>query len=413
MIKYRRLIIFSLLFLTAALVRLYHYPDRLVFGPEQAIFAQTSVDYLEKPSLLGHLYFRTTSAGHHLFHGAQFDYLMLPLIILSRYDPFYFTFFFVFLNLFTGLCLYLVVRRLIGFQPALLAAAIFLFDPFMISHSLYLWDINFFPLIGILSFYLYYLFRYGNRLIYALLLGIISGIGVGMDFAFGLPGLFLFALVVYSSRRRIITAVTFVLGTIIGNLPMVLFDLRHSFYHLRTLVTYLWETATSPGQSQLTYFHFLYLWPLFALFISWLLFRLFRRRLWPLLPLFLLYFFASLKSPLVNLFAAVGAPSGITLSLQKQITAHIAATAPDNFNIAALFDFDTRANPYRYLLSNFYHHPPLPVDRYRDPEALFVIAPLDSDLDKANNYELNSYRPFTIKDRRIFSAKIVVYHLTK
>jgi len=274
----------------------------------------------------------------------------------------------------------------------------------MVSHSLYIWIVNWFPLIGSLNFYFLYRFWKSGRLPYAFLTGLFSGLGICFDYTYLFASLVLFLLLIIKKPSSVIP---FLLGNILVGLPLIAFDLRHGFYLSRTLWQYLLDTLAAPGQSHLTYFHLLHLLPLTILLLSLALNRF--RRLAPII--IALYLFFNLSSPQISLTSAVGMPKNLTFPQQIEITKTIAAQNPQNFNVAALFDFDTRAHPYRYLLQYLYGQKPLGILEYPQASSLFVIAPADYPLASSSAWELTSYPPHQTQILSRFPPDILLYKL--
>ena len=152
------LILIAILVL-ACVPRFYNFPNRVTFWTEQARSLVVSANYIkEKPSLLGQEYFRQDSNSHIIYSGALFNYSLVPLLVISDYDPIKVTIYFAILNILTGLVVYLVTKNIINNKVAILASVLFLFNADMIYHSLFIWNYNYLPLVGILLFY--YCFRY-------------------------------------------------------------------------------------------------------------------------------------------------------------------------------------------------------------------------------------------------------------
>src|SRR3989344_1619205 len=231
-------IMLLLLVFVAVIVRFYNFQERIIYGPEQAMSLIVSGNYVrEKPSLLGQKYFRETTDAHTLFSGAVFNYTLVPLQFLFDHEIAPITAYFTFLNIFTGLTIYLIGKRIFNKSIALLSAFIFLFDPVMIYHSLFLWNYNYLPLVFLLSIYAFYLSVKNKELKYDLILGILSGIGISLQLLYIIPFLvFLGSTLI--KRKKLSALILFILGSMFGSLPMVLFDLRHNFYHLKTSVMY-------------------------------------------------------------------------------------------------------------------------------------------------------------------------------
>ena len=249
---------FLLILLLATIVRFYNFPDRVNFGPEQAISLIVSADYVnEKFSLLGLPNVqRTTSMGHILYSPSPFNFSLVPLLITLNYDPVLITAFFAILNLITGIVLYLFVKKILNKTIALFSVTIFLCNDYMIHHSTFIWIVNYLPLISLLiGLMIYKLYKNKNSLTATFIIGFLSSISVGLEYFFLFTAVFLFFLVIFLSQKKLVALILFIIGAILGNLPTIIFDLSHNFYHLNTLWQYSLDTLTNPGQSKISYYH--------------------------------------------------------------------------------------------------------------------------------------------------------------
>ncbi len=417
--KYRLLIIF--LFFAGAFLRLYNFEDRMIFGPEQGISLMTSAANLEKFSLLGEINLqRATSASHIPFHGAYYSYLLLPLIVLANYQVLPITLAFTGLNLITALVFFVVSQKLFGKTVAALALFFFIFSAVMIHHSLFTWILNPLPLVGILNLWFFSKLVKNRKLLSPIFwIGFLSGFGFGLQNLYLPLGALMLILITIFSRRKLISVPAYFFGAILGNLPMVIFDLRHDFYHLRTLWQYFLDVYLTHTVSGFTdYYHFLYLFPyLFLLFafVAINLSKIFKPL--ALAPL-LLFVYYNFTSPKFDLNHSTGMPLGITTqSLETAaglIATDLAASPPaSRFNLATLWDFDTRANPLRYLLKYYHRQIPEGYENYADIDTLYVFAPNSYDIEKPRVWELTAFRPYRIFDLGINSPGYRLYKLSK
>lgn len=411
--SFKNLLIF-LIIAFAIFVRFLNFTERVTFGSEQARSLIVSGRYIkEKPSLLGQEYFRVTSSGHKLFSGALFSYSLVPLQLILNYQPIPITAFFVVLNIITGLLLFLLARKVFNFSIAVFTLIIFLFSGYMIYHSLFIWILNYLPLIGLLAFYALYLFYKKPKLIYALILGGLSGVGINLQYLF-IPFAFLLLLfVIWKSKHKIKSVLLFVVGAIFGNLPMVLFDLRHDFYHLRSLWQYFVDTLANSGQSSITYYHFLHFWPVFALLGGLLLFYIWKRNKPVTVFLMILYLYMNLSSSLVSFKEPTGMPEGLNTIEVINAAEAISQDEPEKFNVVSLLDFDARGHILRYPLEYLYGVKPMGVEEYKEAQSLYVISEKSYDFDRAGVWEINVFEPKEVEILSEIDEDYAVYKLTK
>ena len=394
--KFKNLLIVAV-FLFAFLVRFYNFGERITFGPEQAISLISAAENLEKPSLLGIPYLlRQTTSGLQLFTAPLFGYSLIPLILLFNFDPIAITGFFVFLNLFTGFLVFLVSKEIFDEKVALFSAVLFLFSSHMVYHSLFIWTSNYMPLIGVLTICGLYKFKKKQASFWTFALGVLTGVGFGIQYFYLLAGLLVLLVVLKVSKKRVIHGSYFLLGILVGELPTVLFDLKHNFYHLKTLWSYFVETLKFPGQSQLSYYHFLVFWPLLAILFGLVFSKIFTKSKLALLAMAAVFIYLSLNSSLVSFKNAVGMPSGLTAKKILLASESISRDNPRNFNLSVLMDFDFRGYVLRYPLKYLYKKSPLSVEDYPNAGVLYVLSQKNYDFSQPGVWELRSFLPYKV-----------------
>lgn len=383
-------------------MRLYNFENRMGFGPEQALSLETSARMIyEKFSLLGIEYVqRATADGHSLFTGPLFSYSLIPLLIFFRYDPVVISVYFALLNVFTGVLIYLLGKKIIGEKPAILSMSLFMFSSTMINHSMFIWIPNYMPLIGILTVYLLFLIKNKSSLKLLIVLGLVTGAGISLQYVYApFAILVLLLLLKISTLRKSVTIAVFGLGIIFSNLPTVIFDLKHDFYNLRVLTRYLLETVNNPGQSEFALYHFLVFWPLAFLFLGLLIAKMCsKNKAWLLIvPL---YIFINLFSSNISFSRPVGKSDGLSWPEIRRSSEIISKHTDGNFNVATITDFNFRAFVYRYTLSYLFDEKEnlLGQEDYDIADKLYVVAPSQYNFYASGVYEVNALSPFEVEN---------------
>lgn len=393
-------------FVFAFFVRFYNFPNRVTFWTEQARSLVVSSDYLTKPSLLGQEYFRYDSRGHVVFAGAQFNYLLVPLILLTKGDPVAITVFFGLLNLFTGYAIYWVSKKIFNKKVAVFSTILFLFNNYMIYHSLFLWLYNPLPLVGILILYCLYKGK-------AFWTGFLSGIGVGLQIMFIPAGILVFIAAIVKSKKKVKDLFLFIFGALLGNLPMVLFDLKHKFYETTTLFQFFIDTLKGNSDAGFSYYYLFALWPVFAILGGLFLFWLWRRSKAFAVIVIALYIFLNLSSKMLNWNSPTGMPIGITTKDVDHASRIIVGDVEGDFNVAEVLDFDKRAYVLRYFVQYKYGKKPLGDIEYTNLKNLYVIAQKDYNFRKSDVWEINAGGPYKISTLSDVGKGYVIYKLTK
>lgn len=394
--------------------RFFNFEPRITFGPEQAMSLIISRQLSDKPSLLGQPYFRVTSTGHQLFAGPVFNYLLLGFIKIFGTDIFTLTKVFAGINIATALLLYGMARKRVGESVALISVLLFVFDRYMINHSLFVWILNFLPAIGIAT--LFYSWDYFKKptLVLAAVLGVLSGLGFQLEYFYIFSAALVFVYLFFRSSSKVTHSLAFTAGGLIGILPMALFEIRHGFYLTKALWQYLLDTLQNTGQSQITYYHFLHFVPVVIVVAAFIIVRLAQKGKWlAAVALAGLYIFLSLSSGYVSFSRPTGMPDGLNAADLVVLSDRVAAESPRNFNIASLLDFDTRFHTLRYLLAVRHNIYPLGITQYSDPDVLYVLASGADQVARQANYELRSFSARTISEISSVGDGYFLYKLTK
>lgn len=407
------LFLLIIIFAVATFVRFYNFEQRINFGPEQAISLITSGNYIKNGfSLLGQPYYHNTSTGLTMFYGPQFNYLLVPIMVAARYNPIAITAFFSALYLITGLVIYLLSKKLTNAWTALIALVLFLFNSLMINYSLFIWCLHFFPIMGFVSFYLVCVYKKNKYpLLITIILGAISGFGISLEYPYAVFSLIIFLWLLVKSDKKIITFLMYVVGNIIGNLPMVMFELRHDIYNLRVLYQYSLDQAANRTHT-LDIFHFLPIWGIGCFFVAIIIYQVFKKR-WSMPIILFAYIILNLKSPLIDFDRAIGMPNNMNMDKLISASKSIANDQPSNFNLVSLIDFDTRAHPLRYLTSYIYGHDPMGVEAYPQAKTIYVLADKKYPINDPMVWELKSFLPYETNILKEIDDNNVIYKLTK
>ena len=348
-----------------------------------------------------------------MFYGPQFNYMLLPFLPLFNYQPIPITVLFTLLNIFTALIIYLLVKKLTNKKTALLSFFFFIFNATMINYSLFIWGLHFFALFGFLSFYFCLRFpKLKKPLLVSFFLGFISALGISFEYPYAVFALITLIAIFIRSKKKWANSLSFVLGGILGASPMILFDLRNSFYTLKVLYFYFIDQTVNTTHT-VDPFHFLPLWGIACFVLAYLVQRFFKDKKIIFSLIIIAYLFFNLSSSQVDLRAATGMPPGVSIGTYQNIAQTITADEPENFNLAVLLDFDTLGRPLRYLLTYVYHQNPRGYDRYQDIDALYVFAENNYNIEKPQVWELKTYKPYQIQTLKNYSSNHTLYKLNK
>ncbi len=417
-----KLLLIILIVLLASVIRFYNFENRLTFGPEQAMsLISAGVNITDGISLLGQQLWRVTSEGHILFTSPIFGYTLIPLLLIFDFNPLPITVYFAIFNILTGIFLLFVGTKIFNFKVGFFGAILFLFNSVMIYHSMFIWIVNYMPLITLGIVFLLWLFYHHTinpnskykSFIFAFLIGMLVAINFGLDYSFLFSGI-LFAVVLFLiSRNKIKDSLAFLTGAILGELPTIIFELRHKFYHLDSMWVYLLDTIKNPNQVGYAYYHSLHWYGLLFLIGGVVIYLIYKINKLLAVSLLVIYIFINLNSKDISFTRSVGMVEGMNLKVWEEAAETIANdNPPEKFEVTALLDFNSRAYPLRYLVKFKHGLTPMPIEDYKYPDANYVFAAKNYDFEKAIAWEIWVYNPFKvtkIKDINEFS----VYKLTK
>jgi hypothetical protein len=413
--KYKSLLLI-IVFAAAFFIRFYNYEKRVTFGPEQAISLITSGRMVtEKFSLLGNQNLqRATSTGHSLFAGALFSYSLIPLQLIFNYHAFPITIYFTLLNLFTGLMLFILVRRMYGQITAVYSSILFLFSSIAIYHSLFIWNQNYIFLISIFSFYI--LFKLTKNKIsdvQLLILGFLTGAAISIQDLYVLTALLILATCLYYSKNKVKVVVLLGFGIAAANLPAIIFDLRHNFYHLKTAWTYATESLSGSNSPSLAYYHFLQFVPPVFIVAGILLKKLHKRNLYISLLIITIFVYINVTSSWVDFFGPTGMPDEVTIDRIYEATKAISKDQSGDFNVSSVIDFDKRAHVLRYPLEFTYKTKPMDEISYDQSKDLYVLAEKTYNFEESTIWELSSFPKKEVKTIYEFGKNYSIFKLSK
>lgn len=398
--KYK--VIVLIVIILGIFLRVYRLPNLTSFSYEQALALEASGKMVQtkKISLIGIEYFiRQTSDNHSFFNSAAYLYPLSITQLLFGFDPIYPAYLFVFLNILAGVGMYLFTDKYFKKPTSLTVLVLFMFSPSMIEISRTVWHVYLLVPITVLSIWSYAKYFKSLNAKWLTLLGLSLGLGFGIHISYILSLLFFFLATIYLlyKKHKLVHLIPFFVGVGIGYSPLILFDLRHNFYNLSTMLTFLAETFTKNNSSfAFSYYHFLYfLVPLYLL-LAIILNKIFSFKL--LILILMLYI--TISFPKWNLFDEYppGMPKGTNLTIMKEISAIIKNDVHGEFEVASIVDGETRAENLRYLLEFIDRKKPMDSNKYPEASVIYVISYSDQDPLTKSVWELNSIKPAKIID---------------
>jgi hypothetical protein len=389
-------------------LRLYKIGERVNFSMDQGLFLLRSFEIYQNKEIT--LIGPTASPlvnGHHFFQGPLIYYSIIFLMLISGWNVIVASYFLVFFNFLALIFLYLAIKKIFNKKIATITSLLFIFLPVSINFSNFLWNPNFLLILTPIFIFLGSKSINNKNYWWFLIWGILGGICLQFHFQFVLI-LFLTFLFLFFKKQNWKNIFLFISGTIIGYLPLLIFDLRNNFYNIRTI----WEWIKCGNDQSFSpqIYYFLSFIPFVCLGLAWIISRLKNKLILILMLIVLIFYSFCFKFSQKEAF---GMPKGWNYPLQKQTVEKILENGcPKNFNVASTISGDTRSYNLRFLLT-IKGCKPMGVEEYPIAKKLFLVAPTDRSLETESVWELSSLGEFKINRQENLTSNIVFYELEK
>jgi len=184
----------------------------------------------------------TASVGG-FFMGPIYYYFMLPFLWLWNFNPVGPAIMVALFGIATIFLVYYVSKRMFGGIVGLVASSLYALSPLIISYSRSSWNPNIVPFFGILLFFFLWDVVVHNRWNRLFWIGVLLGILLQLHYTclalFGV--VWIWFLLYGRNRSRIKNYLMGVMGFIVGFLPFLVFEIRHGFMNIRSIVTFVFE----------------------------------------------------------------------------------------------------------------------------------------------------------------------------
>ncbi len=405
-------IVISLIFWA---IRLWRFEELMTFSSDQALFLNEVWQMVEtrKISLVGPMVISKIIEGRGFFTGPLLYYFLTPLAFLTNWNVISMTKLFMIIWWLTGVILFFWIGKSKDWWVGLSAYALYTVFPYLLTYNRLLWNPSFLPLLGIFFFWLLFLIKQEPRLRLWLGLGLI--IGLGINFHYGAFVWFLIAFGFWLSglvkKKWNFIAILFLFGGIvIGDLPWFVFELRHDFYNLRTVVLFLSHSR----ETEIGFRSFIF--PLIPLvFWVWGIFISFLKKKSEFLAIlsFVLVFSAFLLMIDWNQTEGLSMPKNWNVLRQREVAKMICEEIGDYpFEIAATINGDTRATDLRWWLERE-DCQPMGVEGYQSATILYLVSTSTRNPEDEKVYEINSLRPFKIEEQIDLGDNYIFYKLRR
>lgn len=415
--KRTTLLVFVIITLGALFVRFWDYQKLLTFHldpPFHLLEAREMVD-LKKLRLIGPMVTTKIIHGRGFFTGPTYYYLLAFLGIISSWNVVFITSFFTFLWIATFVLIFFWLAKRFDDWVVLSVYALLSFYPWLVPLSRVIWNTNPVPFFAVLLFW--FLQKREKRRSNYFWSGLFFGLGISFHYSALLWVLVVFYYLIVEARAKsflISNWLFFLGGAIVGDFPFLLFEARHNFYNLGTVIFQIKNFDLSAGYNfGRDYYYILPTIPLICRLYGLILEKLKR-----LLNLKVIVFCQII---LVSFFLfrisggrkwGVFMPDGWTLEKQKKVANLIVEDKEPGFEVAATISSDTRFYDLRWWLKEESHEPMSVID-YDKTDILYLVAPESRPPEKETVWEVSALAPFREEKRIDLDDGIIFYKLRR
>ena len=405
------LILISSLYL---FLRLYKLDKLIGFRLDQGVHLLETKEMFDygKIRLVGPMVTSKTYMGRQFFIGANYYYLLGIIGLIGKWNPLIITTIFIFLELGFYIFFSIFIKHKFNQFWSLLVFLFLSVSPYLITHSRFFWNPHLLIPLSILVLYFGDKYLFKKQIGYLFLAVFFWGFGVASHYSAIFWGLgFVYLLVKTKQIKTVKPYLIIFLGFVLGNLPFFIFELRHNFYNIKTL---LYVVLNSSSGSEMTSHYFIFPLLVFGIY-SFLLFinKIKNKKNASLLLVVALGAMMWLQTNVFASYDPLDVIEGWNYKEQQKVADLIVKNGcPNNYQIATTIQGDTRAYDLRYLL-NLKNCQPMGVEEYLRAEKLFLVAPIDRPPETETVWEVDSLGKFKINRQEKLTEKIVFWELEK
>lgn len=395
-------------------VRLYQLPQRFNFSMDQGttLIKVYQLWQEKKLTFIGPKSSIESVNKHTFFHGPWIYYFLLPLMLVSHWEPLAGSLLFVITNLLALVFLCLGIKEKFGFKTALITGLFFNLSPMMINFSLFFWNPNFLPFCTACLIYLWIKISKTKNFLYFFPAGLIIGFGLSNHFLFILATI-PFLTWVLKRKLSLKALIVFIEGLLIPFLPLILFELKHDFYNLKTALDILRFGSQQGVSFPPPPHYYLSLLPYFFLIVALTIRKIYKKSSLIAKGFILGFIIYSLIKIIPKPQSGYTMPPGWNYLTIKKTAQIILKENKNHYNVANLLYGDTRAYALRSLLT-VAGKKPMKINEYPVGENLFVVSYKNKEeVIKLPTWEVSSFCPCRVEKAWKIKNNINLYLLKK
>ena len=243
--KYRKNVLFFVLFSIFLYIRLYNIHARIIFDWDQEQFSTQVMNILRdgKFTLLGP---RVTDVRG-FFLAPYFTYLLLPFYFITNLHPNALVLFVAFINALFFLLSYALIIKIFGWATAMIFLLLWTFSSYHAGYDTIPWWPIILPLGSLLTWWSLWNIYKNNVLRNWVILGLVLGIFIHMHFQFIFAWLFsLIFIMITKPKKWYLYSMTTFFTMMFLLVPLVIFDFRHNFLNSTLFVNYFLNGSGEP-----------------------------------------------------------------------------------------------------------------------------------------------------------------------
>jgi len=398
-------------------VRLNNFNNMMTFHIDQAehIFNAKEMVDEGKIRLIGPIVSTRVVEGRGYFIGPYYLYILAALGIIFSWNVIVMTKALLLMWWLTSLGFLVWIGKKMNWYVGLLSYLVLAAHPLLIGFSRMFINPNFTAPVGLLFFYFLYRAWKNNKWWEWLLAGVFAGIGISFHFAVMIwlvfiGGTWLASLI--RGKAKWWYLIVAGAGAILGDLPYILFELRHNFYNLRTMLS----IGVNPGNDSIPAGYYLFafipllIWP-FAYLANYITKKTHFLITLALVFVYLFYVQAQNPHPAVR---GIGMPKGWSVPLQQDLAQRI-CDDPDkgSFELAGLITADLRALDLRWWVEQC-GAKPAGFMEYPFVDTLFMVDQgFQAKGEMHGNWEVASMNPHTVELQEQLNEYLWFYKLKR
>lgn len=391
----KNLVILSVFVLIFILIRSINFIYHLNWSGDQGSFAIEALKIFQtgKLTLIGPQISANLN-GHFVFQGPAITYMALFFLYIGRWEPVASSYLF---TLFCSLMifpLFFGVKKLINEKAAWFMVIIYTLIPYYINYSRFIWNSTF--LLSLLPILIYLMGLYKEKKSKPVFFLVAFWLGLLLQFHYQfilvIFGIFLYYFLF--KKLKIFYFLLFVFGLMVGFSPLIIFELKHDFYNIRTMILFAqnWNQVDRPGRITTPHYYISISFMLLILIFG-ILAKKIKNISYRLITVFAIIltvysFIVYLPRPNHAFWAPADPWNYLT---EKKIYEIIRSTGiKKDFNVANLAYYDTPAIVVKYFMKRDGYK--INYEDYYRNKFLFVISEGNKYL-TSQSYEIATFKP--------------------